>query len=151
VAVLGGRAFVAGSGGAGCNFFLGLSPDCDFIVRTYELRSGRLLWEDQHDRGDFDQAVSITANDGRVSVVGQGGEGCNPQVDDCDMLIRVYEANSGQVLWEDQVDSIGTEDAAVAVAVAGGKVFAGGYFLEPDDVHFDVVVRAYAAASVGKK
>ncbi len=145
VTVLGSRAFVAGSGGAGCNFFLTFSPDCDFIVRAYELRSGRLLWEDQLNLGDFDQAISVTANDGRVFVVGQGGNNCDVQVGNCDMLIRVYKANSGQVMWEDQVDSIGTEDAAVSVAVAGGKVLTAGYFFETVDFHLDLLVRAYDA------
>jgi glucose dehydrogenase len=144
VAVLGNRAFVAGSGGTGCTLFVTPQPNCDFIVRAYELQSGRLLWEDQLNRGDIDQAISVTANDGRAFVVGQGGNGCNLQ-NKCDILIRVYKANSGQVIWEDQVDSIGTEDAAVSVAVAGGKVFVGGYFLEPDEVHVDLLVRAYDA------
>jgi glucose dehydrogenase len=145
VAVLGDLAFVAGSGGPGCNFFFTFSPDCDFVVRAYELESGRVLWEDQLNRGDFDQAISVTAHDGRAFVVGQGGSGCTEQVNNCDILIRVYKATSGQVLWEDQVDSLGTEDAAVAVAVAGGKVFAAGYFYEPDDLHPDVLIRAYDA------
>jgi hypothetical protein len=111
------------------------SPDCDFILRAYELESGRLLWEDQLDRGDFDQAIPVTAKKGRVFVVGQGGKDCDVLVNNCDALIRVYKANSGQLLWEDQVDSIGTEDAALAVAVAGGKLFAGGRTFEPDGVH----------------
>jgi hypothetical protein len=144
VAILGGRAFVAGGGGAGCKLEVAAQENCDFIVRAYDLRSGRLLWEDQHDLSLFDVSTSVAAEDGSVFAVGLGGNDCdNSGLTNCDLLIRAYQPRSGRVLWEDQVDS-GENDFGQGVAAAGGRVFAAGFILDLD-FFTDLLLRAYAA------
>ena len=122
VTILDGRAFVVGGGGVGCQSIVIAPDNCDFIVRAYELESGQLLWEDQLDRGPFDLAVAVTARDGKVFALGLGGNQCdNSGQTNCDIVLRVYEAQSGTLLWEDQVDSMGTDDTAQGVAASGGE------------------------------
>jgi glucose dehydrogenase len=147
VAVLGGRAFVAGGGGAGCSVDVTAPNNCDFIVRAYELKSGQLLWEDQLDRAPFDLATSVAAKDGRVFSLGLGGNDCdNSGLTNCDILIRAYKPKSGKVLWEDQVDSMGTDDTGQGIAADGGNVFAAGFVLDTADFLADLLVRAYDAS-----
>ena len=148
VTVLDGRAFVVGSGGAGCSLNVTAPDNCDFIVRAYKLKTGRLLWEDQLDRAPFDLATSVAAKDGKVFALGLGGNDCDNSeltLTNCDLLIRAYKPKSGKVLWEDQVDSMGTDDASEDIAADDGKVFVASVVVDPTDLLGDLLVRAYDA------
>jgi glucose dehydrogenase len=144
LAVLGKRAFVAGSGGSGCNPLVASPDNCDFIVRAYDVRNGRLLWEEQLDLAPADLPLSIAAEDGLVFAVGWGGNNCNAaETANCDMLVRAYEAETGQLVWDDQADVTGVDDSGDAVAVHDGRVFVSG--TTDIFVQDDLIVRAYDA------
>ena len=146
LAVLGGRAFVVGGGGPGCGLTVSGTDNCDFIVRAYDLGSGRLLWEDQLDRSPFDAVASVAAANGKVFALGIGGNNCdNSGLTNCDLLIRAYKPNSGKVLWEAQVDSLGLHDDPSGVAADGGRVFAAGFVVDPADFLSDLLIQAYVA------
>jgi glucose dehydrogenase len=146
VTVRKGRAFVAGSGGSGCGPSVAAPDNCDFIVRAYALETGQLLWEDQLNRAPLDLADSIAAADHRVFAGGSGGNNCDlsggPAT--CGMIVRAYDAKTGELLWEDQVDSIEAGVVGQGVATHGGSVFATGYFLTPG-FFLHGLVRAYDA------
>jgi len=144
VALLDGRAFVIGTGGPGCSFSVVGAPDnCDFIVRTYNIETGQLLWEDRLDRAPIDQGLSIVAKGDAVFATGNGGNTCaGVALTNCDIFVRAYDPNTGTLLWEDQVDTMGTDDLGGAIATQGGSVFVAGVVIDADFTA-DILIRAY--------
>ena len=139
-----GRAFVVGEVGS-CAEDFDLGGDCDFIARTYDARTGRLLWQDQLDLGtnDFGRAVSVVGE--RVVAVGYGGDFGHG-----DFLVRAYDAGTGALAWEDREDGAGKMDMAQSVTAKGRRVFAVGFggdcnFLLAPGGDCDGLVRAYDA------
>jgi hypothetical protein len=59
-----------------------------------------------------------------------------------DFLVRAYQANTGALLWEDQVDKAGDADRAFALAVGEGQMFAAGFGTNAAG-NQDFLVRAY--------
>lgn len=103
---------------------------------------GALLWQDQFDlAGGFDGATMVAVEGGRVFVSGLGTSVAGAPTD---WLVRAYDAQAGVLLWQNQLDRTGREDYALAVAVKGGLVFAGGSATNAAGSH-DVLVRAYDA------
>jgi hypothetical protein len=130
----GGQVFVAGSGESAAG-------NQDFLVRAYDAKTGALLWEDQVDKaGDFD-GVNALAVEGRWLFA--AGFVTNA-AGNFDVLIRAYAAKTGTLLWEDQVDKAGSDDAALALAVQRGQVFVGGFSTNAAGNN-DFLVRTYAA------
>jgi PQQ-like domain len=121
----------------------GVSPSTtDIFVRAYDLTSGRILWDNVLDKGSDDLPQALSANSNVVVVAGYGGNVGGPYVD---FVVRAYDPLTGAVLWDDQVDKSGTDDAAWAVAIEGNQVFVAG----TTSVGFtnDLIVRAYDARS----
>ena len=121
----GNRVFAAGSGSD------------DFVVRAYDAPTGDLLWEDQFDNaGGQDRASAITAQGDRVFAAGlvanapSGGD---------DFVVRAYDAQTGDLFWENQFDT-GGQDGARAITAHGNRVFAAGVGGSIDQ---DFRVRAY--------
>jgi hypothetical protein len=138
------RAFALAAG-AGQVFAAGFGTNAagnqDFLVRAYDPETGALRWEDQRDPAGFnDVAEALAVWDGQVFAAGSGERGPDNQ----DFLIRVYEAKTGALLWEDQTDKAGFNDAAYALAVGGGLVFAAGFGTNATG-NQDFLVRAYRA------
>lgn len=145
VAVLDGRAFVAGTGGLRCNFSAAAPDNCDFIVRTYDIDTGQLVWQDRVDRAPIDQANAIAARGDRVFATGNGANDCAGAIGtNCDFLIRAYGSETGNLLWEDQVDTIGTDEFGTGIAAYRGSVFASGPIFDTP-TSLDLSVRAYDA------
>jgi outer membrane protein assembly factor BamB len=112
---------------------------------VYDLKSGQFVWEDEVDAGPFDEFLAVAASGNRVFVVGYGGEECVfgwPSY--CDMLVRAYDTNTGQLVWADRLDKPGTEEIGWGIAVQGGRVFATGTLYDSSTAS-DLLIRAYAA------
>jgi outer membrane protein assembly factor BamB len=127
-----GQVFAAGSD-------TNAAGNRDFLVRAYQAKTGALLWEDQVDKaGDADRAFALAVGEGQVFAAGFGTNAHGNQ----DFLVRAYDPKTGALLWENQVDRAGLDDAAVALAAGGGQVFAGGVGTHAAG-NFDVLIRAY--------
>jgi hypothetical protein len=134
LAVGGGRVFAAGSGERAAG-------NQDFLVRAYEAKSGALRWEDQVDpAAGFDGVNALAVQGERLFAAGFVTNAAG----NFDVLLRAYEAKSGALLWEDQVDHAGFDDAALALTVQKGQVFIAGFGTNAAG-NFDVLVRAYQA------
>lgn len=179
VAIDGNRAFVAGLAGAGTGTCVGgLGPaaesaegpyrgDCDLLVVALDLASGRLHWGDLVNiGGNFDEALSIAAQHGKVAVVGVGtppGSACQgdfPSSGNCDWLVRVYDGGTGTFLWGDLFDrdpAPGGFDRANGVVMDAGAIFVSGFTAAPfgncttptSGGDCDFTVRAYDATTGG--
>jgi outer membrane protein assembly factor BamB len=88
----------------------------------------------RHGRG----ADALAIGRGQVFAAGSGTNAAGNR----DFLIRAYQAKTGVLLWEDQCDQAGLNDAAVALAAGGGQVVAGGMATNASG-NFDVLIRAY--------
>jgi glucose dehydrogenase len=127
-----GRLFAAG-------FVTNAAGNFDVLVRAYEAKTGALLWEDQVDQAGFDDAaLSLTVREGQVFIAGFATTAAGNN----DFLVRVYQAKTGALVWEDQVDKAGLSEAAVALAAGGGQVVAGGVATNAAG-NFDILIRAY--------
>jgi outer membrane protein assembly factor BamB len=129
-----GQVFAAGGG-------QNTAGSQDFLVRAYDPKSGVMLWEDQLDQAGFnDVAEALAVQSGQVFAAGSGESGAGKQ----DFLIRAYDAKTGALLWEDQVDQSGFDDAALALTVCEGQVFIAGFGTKAAGNN-DFLVRAYQA------
>jgi hypothetical protein len=93
--------------------------DSDFFVRTYDARTGAIVWENLHDQSGNDGAVDVAVAGRHVFVVGRSGE---------DFLVRAYDARPGllgRLLWS-QPSDFGTVDRPTAIAARGSRVYAVG-------------------------
>jgi hypothetical protein len=134
LAVGGGLVFAAGFG-------TNAAGNQDFLIRAYQATDGALVWEDQTDQAGFDEtAFALAVGEGQVFAAGSGQRAAGNE----DFLVRAYDAKSGALLWEDQVDPAGGFDGANALALARGRLFAAGFVTNAAG-HFDVLIRAYEA------
>jgi glucose dehydrogenase len=114
----------------------------DFLVRAYDARTGDRLWEDIANKGLDDFVQDIAASRSGVFVVGYGG---NIGGSSLDFLVRAYAPRTGALLWEDQLDNAGKDDAAWRVAAEGEMVFVVGSAF--DGTTHELLIRAYDATS----
>lgn len=115
----------------------------DFLVRAYDLGTGQRLWEDIVDKGPDDNIQHITSNDHGVYVVGYGG---NPNNQPLDFIVRAYNKDTGNLLWEDQFDG-GADDVAWKVVTHGQMVFVAGARNDAPGSPFFAIVRAYGSVT----
>jgi outer membrane protein assembly factor BamB len=102
---------------------------------------GDLVWEDQVDKaGGFDGVNALAVAQGRLCAAGFVTNAAG----NVDVLIRAYEAKTGALLWEDQVDEAGLDEAALALSVREGQVFIAGFGTKAAGNN-DFLVRAYQA------
>ena len=150
LAVSEGRVFAAGTAGATCRFDVVHPDNCDALIRAYELESGQLLWEDRFDDAPLDEYRSVAAKDDLVFATGLGANDCDLSglPTNCDLLVRAYAAETGQLVWEDQVDASGTDEEGSAIAVHGGRVVVAGSRMTAGELFLShLVVRAYDAGN----
>ncbi len=135
------RVFVSGTA-----FIPGRSYD--WLVRAYDAKTGRLLWEDLFDFAEnFDQPLNGTLAVGN-GLVFVGGFATKDVLGNNDWIVRAYDASSGVPVWQDQFDfggigGPGIQDAVASLAVKGGRLFAGGWGSTATSL--DILVRAYDA------
>jgi len=133
VAASGKRVFVVGRGE-------GFTGDRDFLVRSYDARTGVLLWDDV-----FDPAGAPT-NGSQQSVAARGrtvvvaGRFQTPAFEV--LAVRAYDARTGAVLWTNTFDPPGEYAEVGAVAVAGRFVVLAGASEDAITSEDDFLVRA---------
>jgi len=91
----------------------------DFLVRAYDKASGALLWEDQVDNGGDDVAWRVATQGQMVFVAGSTSS--SPS-EPWNMILRAYDALSGNLAWE----SVYPNALPSALAVSNGSVYVGG-------------------------
>jgi hypothetical protein len=90
----------------------------DFVVRAYDGKTGRLLWNDHIDvAGGDDAATAVVLDDNRVIVAGTGVDATGGRR----LLLRVYVAKTGQLAWQDRppfatVNGLAADGSHVVVA-----------------------------------
>jgi glucose dehydrogenase len=127
VAISDHGVFVAGSGGSACSSIA--ASNCNWIVRAYNLDSGRLRWKREFDRsGGDDQPTDIIAIDDRVVVAGIGEAGFDQG--SYDWVVQTYSARSGTLVWEDIVKVPGGEGHPLSLSTRGGRLFVGGWVFD---------------------
>jgi len=117
VAIDGNRAVVVGLVNNDAFFTAG-----DFLVRTYALRSGRLLWDGTFDAaGRYDEAYAVSVAEGVAYVAGYTTD----ETFNTDLIVRAYGTRRGDLLWDARFDG-GPSDLARAVVTDGTAVYAAG-------------------------
>ena len=119
--------FVVVAVGQGGNTSVAPITALDALIRAYDPLTGRLLWEDQVNKGDTIQdiawAVAIDFDQvfvaGSSSAVGGGNR---------KMLVRAYHARTGTLQWE--VERAGV--TPTAITTRSGRVFVAG---STNDLH----------------
>jgi hypothetical protein len=92
VAAGNGRVVVVGS-------VQNAAGNSDFLVRTYDAKTGKLLWKDLVDVAGGDDAATAVVLDGDlVVVVGRGVDATGGHR----LLLRAYNGKSGKLAWEDR-------------------------------------------------
>jgi hypothetical protein len=139
------RVFVAGC--VAPEDWLEVGNYADFFAAGYDAMTGRPLWEERLDSGNLDEAAAVVAAGDRVFVSGFLGDGVGDEVTgatNTDFFVRAYDAQSGRVEWSDRIDT-GSNDAAIALATQGDRVFAAGVLSTNvlDTYNGDFFVRAY--------
>ena len=116
----------------------------DWLVRAYDPATGALLWEDLTDYAggdDFSRGPAIATDKDLLFL---GGFATNLQ-GDSDVVVRAYDASSGAIVWQDQVDYGGPlGDAVTSLSAKAGRfLFVAG--LAATAVTDGLFVRAYDA------
>ena len=107
------RAFVSG-------WVRSLAQGYDFVVRAYDLRRGRLLWQQRIHRGSVDTAETVRVRAGRV-IVGGRLRGASS-----DFALFAFDARTGDKLWENVTDPSGLSDQIKSLVVDDDRVFVSG-------------------------
>jgi outer membrane protein assembly factor BamB len=139
-----GRLFVGGWG------FTASSED--IFVRAYDARTGTLLWQRNTPGApgfDLTFARRVRVHGDRVFV------GADLVTDQLALrpLVQAYDAGTGALLWQDEVNRGGDEDFIWELDADGGRVFAVGYggrrciFAPSPPSNCDNTVRAYDGAT----
>ena len=90
------------------------------VVRAYDPVSGAVLWEDRAGSTGVDViGWTITANRNRVFVAGTTSPSSNPSLRD--LVVRAYDAASGQLLWISRQSVTPTK-----IALASGRLLVAG-------------------------
>ena len=91
----------------------------DWLLRAYHPDTGQLLWEsvlDMNGGDDIPRGTALAVADGLVFLAGFG---MNVQGDgDLDYLLRAYDAATGAVVWQDQLDQSPARTRSLSRTVA---------------------------------
>jgi PQQ-like domain len=112
----------------------------DMLVRAYDPQTGTLVWHDNAPlAAGYITNVSIDELDNKVF-----GAGYAPGVDGSgsDILVRAYDATTGNRLWEDSTD-VGLDDFVQSIAAGPHGVYVVGYGGNVNGSPLDFLVRAY--------
>jgi hypothetical protein len=127
LAIEGDKLFATGLGGADCSAFE--LSDCNWVVRSYDLKRGRLRWATELD-GEVhadDQPFAVAVLDNRVFV--SGAISLDLEFTEVAFSVAAFDARSGRELWRDVSTNGG--GGAIRVATDRDRVFVVG--LDDDD------------------
>jgi hypothetical protein len=105
------------------------------------LKTGTVIWEERFDEAGEEDGIRAIAVQGNL--VFTAGFGVN-SAGNGDFLVRVHNAKTGALQWEDQADQAGGSHWASDIAVKGNRVFAVGTGTNAAG-NWDFWVRAYDA------
>ncbi|MCP4408823.1 MAG: PQQ-binding-like beta-propeller repeat protein [Gammaproteobacteria bacterium] len=108
----------------------------DFAVRSYDLRSGTLLWENRFSSESIGSANDICVRNGQVFSAGFTDRFLNQKY-----LVRALNTRDGRSLWEEMVEGAGNEHAS-AIGAHENRVYVSGA-LNSLSTGRDFTVRAY--------
>lgn len=119
-----------------------------FLVRAYDVPSGRLLWQNAW-RGEQGlvnwNPTGIAASPTHVVAIGYAD---NATRDGLAAVVRAFDSLTGAILWEDRVGATGVDIIPWAIAVNQNRVFvAGSSAAVGIGADRDLFVRAYDAVS----
>jgi hypothetical protein len=107
----------------------------DLAIRSYDRRTGNLLWDDTFDNAGGNDSANAVASNGRY--VFAGGSVQRVPYRDSGFVIRAYEAEAGDLEWMDlQIEP--QASSIKAIAAHGEQVYAAGV-----GFYLDLLVRAY--------
>jgi hypothetical protein len=135
LAVNGGGLFVTGR-------VTNAQGGTDWLVRAYDAGSGTLRWQDLFNAGGFDHVVSVSAAGSRVYTAGVLSDSTGRR----SFAVRANDAESGKLVWQDEVVGGFIFDVAWQVVSDGPRVFAAG-FSQGSGEKLDFLVRAYDSGS----
>jgi outer membrane protein assembly factor BamB len=150
IATEGSRVFARGVGGRHCLNAPAPPSDCAGLIRSYDRKTGTLLWEQEIDvTGTDDLPQAVLAREGivflalAVGVSGPGGGGSG------DWLVQAYDNSTGQLLWEDVLDTGGGPpgggfETPMDLALLEERLFVAGRTVDASG-NWNFVVRAYNA------
>ena len=149
IAVQGGRVFAQGFGGRRCLNAASPPSDCDNVIRSYDTQTGALVWEKQPGLTGIDDYTFVPAVRARGKRL-YGALQINLPSDGRpigDWLVQAYDGASGQLLWQDRVDTGGGVDfegaeLPLGLAVLGGRLFVAGRTVDASG-NWNFTVRAY--------
>jgi outer membrane protein assembly factor BamB len=102
--------------------------------------AGDLLWQDQFDpAGGFDAVMAVAATNGRVAAVGSSQNAAG----DTDFVVRVYDAETGALVWSDRIDIAGGNDAATALVADDDRIIVAGTGVDASRSN-QLILRTYA-------
>jgi outer membrane protein assembly factor BamB len=136
LALQGDQVIATGIDFSKCSIFSGDGAGCYNITRAYDARTGALRWEDKFEGAGILGGGWFVTSTANVVIVG-GNLAISFQ--QTAFIVRALDAQSGAVLWHDQMTPSGAQDRATQVAAHGNRVFAIG------GVNHDWMVRAYHA------
>lgn len=136
-----GFAYVAG-------FVTNAGGNLDVKVRAYELKTGRVLWEDQRDFGGAAEKITIQGiaiDSGRLFVCGESGivRDTRGTEIEADWLVLAYDAFNGKLQWYDAPKSE-TFAHTIALSASDQRVYAAG-LIEDSSHSGQFAVRCYSA------
>ncbi len=117
--------------------------NCHVVVRSYNARTGALLWQDRFNEPGGDVAATINtavleAHGGQVFV----GGGVLNTSGRLEWTLRAYDAQTGTLGWEDRVDEGGSWSQPYALRAHGDRLYVAGFITKSDETS-DFTVRAY--------
>jgi outer membrane protein assembly factor BamB len=138
----GDRVFVAGT-------IFAVDPDSgeDFnlasnalLVRAHDARTGAVAWEEQVPDAMNWYTRSLAAQGDLLFVAGS----MLKSPDNLDFMVRAYDAQTGALVWIDQVDQQVVE-SATALSATGDRLFVAGWDCDASFFNCHDLVRAYDA------
>jgi hypothetical protein len=107
-------------------------------VHSYDVMSGMLQWEQQQvvPPGVFERGATVATNGTAVYVAGASVL----DFEYSEMMVRAYDAATGEFLWDDRSHRSGRPTTAVGIALGKKRLFVAGY---AQGVGTDFVIRAY--------
>ena len=98
---------------------------CHWYVRAQDASTGATLWEDRLATAEssFGRATAVAVQGGHVFAAGWLRGAAQPFFD---FVVRAYDLNLGQLLWERRVHRGAVTERAYAVVARDGQVFVAG-------------------------
>ncbi len=147
--VQGGRVFAVGFGGLGCIQRDSPPSDCEALIRTYDHKTGTLLWERESDlSGGFDDlAKLVVADKGTVFTFSLPHPEFIGQTEMGQWTVQAFDSATGQLRWESKGGPV--ETALYNMVVHRGRLIIPGRAADPNTFNWDWLVRAYYIRSDG--